>query len=151
MWPNSLSRKLSLLPRIDHTKREGIDLLVCQPWVVSSQPICTCTEARCMSGAVVATLRLPPSAMVSASGWSLGLDQSASMSQKAATTNFAIAKWVQMLLSAMELISTSLDGLTRITEASGVWVPSESTGVVSFTGFSLSTSDCYSYIFKAFI
>lgn len=122
-------------------KKESTDLLPCQPMLVSSPLTSISIVERFMTGAHVATLRTPPSAMASASGSWPDAVQWHSTFQNQATLSYAIAKCRPMPLSAMEHINKSSDGFTDNTVASGAWMVFSVSGCASPTGCSLSTSE----------
>jgi len=137
----SLNKKSYSLANHVPTKKESTDLPLCLLTLVFSQLTSISTEERLTIGALAVTLRSLPGVMVNASGFSLDADLFLSMYQSLVTISSATASFLQTLLSAMELISTCLNGSTNTTEASGDFGESSVSGDASVTGPSLSTSD----------
>ena len=94
-----------------------------------------------MIGAHVATVKLIRFVTDNASGFSLGVDPSPSMSQSPAITNCATARCHRTLLSATELINISGSGQTRIIVDSGQFGVLQPSGAASATGSFHSTDE----------
>ena len=141
MLLTSQLRELCHCPNLDHTKKEDIDHQPCQHLQVSSLLISIFIEVKCTIGAHAVTLRSIHSATDNANGLLPVIDQLPSTLKKADITNFATAKWVPMLLSAMEHISRLWGGSTSTIVVSGVYPSLPRGGLVWDTGCSLSISD----------
>ena len=127
--------------RVDTTKRASTDHHHYLHMLDTFLLMYTFTEVKFTIGVLVVTHRTHHSATDNANGWSQDWDLFHLMFQKVDTSNYAIVKCQQMLLSVIRLTKTFLDGIRSIIKDSltfGEWV---FIGEQSYIGFTHSISN----------
>jgi hypothetical protein len=122
-------------------KKASTDLLLCPLMLESSPHTYTCIEVKFMTGVHVVIHKSLLSVTDNASGSLPDADPFNSTYQSQAISSCATASLQLILLSAMEPISISIDGLARTTEVSGASLESYHSGPPFHTGCLPSTSE----------